>query len=43
MNFNEQQVAVSSYFYPINSAICIEDSGDFLVVMNDRPQSGSAW
>jgi len=33
----------SSNYYPINSAIFIEDAGEQMVVMNDRSQGGSAY
>jgi len=33
----------SSNYYPINSAILIEDAGEQMVVMNDRSQGGSAY
>ena len=40
-----QMHQVASHFYPINSAIFIEDaqSKEQMVVMNDRPQAGSAY
>ena len=36
---------VSSYFYPVNSGLFIEDAegAGQMVVMNDRPQGGSAY
>ena len=36
---------VSSHFYPINSGLFIEDSErkEQMIVMNDRPQAGSAY
>ena len=40
-----KQVIVSSYFYPVNSAIFIENpmNNQQMAVMNDRPQGGSAY
>ena len=39
------EYAVPSYFYPINSGLFIEDhlGEDQMIIMNDRPQSGSAY
>jgi hypothetical protein len=46
-NSREQnkQVAVSSYFYPVNSGLFIEDLNKRvqMLVMSDRPQAGSAY
>jgi len=33
---------VPSYFYPVSSAIFVEEGASQMVVMNDRPQGGSA-
>jgi hypothetical protein len=40
-----KQVAVSSYFFPVNSGVFIEDNAKKvqLLVMNDRPQAASAY
>ena len=38
-----KQVIVPTYFYPVNSAIYIEGNSQQMVVMNDRPQGGSAY
>ena len=41
----EKHSPVPSYFFPINAGIFIEDPSDReqMVVMNDRPQGGSAY
>lgn len=36
-------VKVPTYFYPVSSAIFIEEGASQMVVMNDRPQGGSAY
>lgn len=41
----KESIAVSSYFYPVGSAIMIEDplTKEQMILINDKPQSGSAY
>jgi hypothetical protein len=44
-NPQNKNVAVSGYFFPVNSGLFIEDEskGLQMLVMNDRPQAASAY
>ncbi|TNV85114.1 hypothetical protein FGO68_gene2057 [Halteria grandinella] len=44
-NYLNKVKQVAQYFYPINAGLFIEDAKtkEQMLVMNDRPQGGSAW